>query len=556
MAVLVPITNLKGPKGDRGLQGIPGVNGLENDEAIAAYVTTEGSSETQTALDNRFGAVFNVRRFGALGDGTTNDTAAIQAAIEAAAAVRGRVEFAFGGVYSVSKLLLRTGVTLDVTGATLKARTAAGVTALVESPAWLGSGHIEDAAVVGGTFDANNLVYGAVVLKNADRIRVEKIHASGFPVANAAAIRVDWDTNDCRILNNTIIHTVDEPFGTVASGVGIDLVSNHGDQFPGPGNDTLTFTDPTNLSRGHVVTGNRIFGGTHGIALVGAWECVVSGNVIENQGHRGILLSPVACDNTISGNVIKDFHSTGIHLAWGCCRNTITGNTLRTARSGGEGDGIKGYFGCSNNVVDGNSITGVTGNALGAAIRFAVGSAGNVISNNRISSCLNGIRIQSQLPTTYYQPASVPAVVGTVIAGNIISIAGTLSAGIRLVELDGDQIQRVSLIGNVVIGGTVGFEISETTAFTITAITAVGNSFSSTAKVILPRAAQHFLSAFGNEGVFDVTRGGFVQMTRGTTPVVPATGDVRLYADDNGSGKTRLMALFPGGAAQQVAIQP
>lgn len=41
-----------------------------------------------------------------------------------------------------------------------------------------------------------------------------------------------------------------------------------------------------------------------------------------------------------------------------------------------------------------------------------------------------------------------------------------------------------------------------------------------------------------------------------TAPSAPSTNRVRIYAEDNGSGKTRLMALFPTGAAQQIAIEP
>jgi hypothetical protein len=36
----------------------------------------------------------------------------------------------------------------------------------------------------------------------------------------------------------------------------------------------------------------------------------------------------------------------------------------------------------------------------------------------------------------------------------------------------------------------------------------------------------------------------------------PSAKKARIYAEDNGSGKTRLMAVFPSGAAQQLAIQP
>lgn len=41
-----------------------------------------------------------------------------------------------------------------------------------------------------------------------------------------------------------------------------------------------------------------------------------------------------------------------------------------------------------------------------------------------------------------------------------------------------------------------------------------------------------------------------------TAPAAPAANNVRIYAEDNGAGKTRLMALFATGAAQQLAIEP
>lgn len=49
---------------------------------------------------------------------------------------------------------------------------------------------------------------------------------------------------------------------------------------------------------------------------------------------------------------------------------------------------------------------------------------------------------------------------------------------------------------------------------------------------------------------------GGVDLPEMTAPSAPAANTVRLYAEDNGSGKTRLMALFNSGAAQQVAIEP
>ena len=49
---------------------------------------------------------------------------------------------------------------------------------------------------------------------------------------------------------------------------------------------------------------------------------------------------------------------------------------------------------------------------------------------------------------------------------------------------------------------------------------------------------------------------GYQEMAEMTAPAAPAANFVRIYAEDNGSGKTRLMALFATGAAQQIAIEP
>lgn len=48
----------------------------------------------------------------------------------------------------------------------------------------------------------------------------------------------------------------------------------------------------------------------------------------------------------------------------------------------------------------------------------------------------------------------------------------------------------------------------------------------------------------------------YQQFTEMTAPAAGAANTVRIYAEDNGAGKTRLMALFNTGAAQQIAIEP
>jgi len=53
-----------------------------------------------------------------------------------------------------------------------------------------------------------------------------------------------------------------------------------------------------------------------------------------------------------------------------------------------------------------------------------------------------------------------------------------------------------------------------------------------------------------------VGQAGYHEMAEITAPAAPTTNNARIYAEDNGSGKTRIMVLFPTGAAQQLAIEP
>jgi len=61
-------------------------------------------------------------------------------------------------------------------------------------------------------------------------------------------------------------------------------------------------------------------------------------------------------------------------------------------------------------------------------------------------------------------------------------------------------------------------------------------------------------------GVVGITNGdtgaGALGLVEMTSPAAPATNGVYIFAEDNGAGKTRLMARFATGATQQLAIEP
>jgi hypothetical protein len=60
----------------------------------------------------------------------------------------------------------------------------------------------------------------------------------------------------------------------------------------------------------------------------------------------------------------------------------------------------------------------------------------------------------------------------------------------------------------------------------------------------------------GNGTQLDIGDGFHQLAGRSSAPSIPPANTVRIWAEDNGAGKTRLMALFPTGVAQQIAIEP
>lgn len=53
-----------------------------------------------------------------------------------------------------------------------------------------------------------------------------------------------------------------------------------------------------------------------------------------------------------------------------------------------------------------------------------------------------------------------------------------------------------------------------------------------------------------------IVNSGYLDLIEMAAPGSANTNRVRIYAEDNGAGKTRLMAIFATGAAQQIAIEP
>jgi hypothetical protein len=91
---------------------------------VSLSSATSAGSTTGRTLRDRFADVVNVRDFGALGDGTTNDTAAVQAAVDAAVAAGGGTVFFPPGTYMVTSVNVQEGIRLLGTAGSIIKRPA------------------------------------------------------------------------------------------------------------------------------------------------------------------------------------------------------------------------------------------------------------------------------------------------------------------------------------------------------------------------------------------------------------------------------------------------
>ena len=164
-------------------------------------IVTEGWPLTPDNLNILSGEVLNVKGYGATGDGATDDTANIQAAIDAVPPGGGVVVFPPGTyiIDPMSPLTIGGGTTLWMYGATLKVKAgeyAFTTSAVIRNSATVdydaGTPHISHVAIFGGKIDGNiaNVTFSAsggvsgVVLFQAKHVIIRDLVIRDLPGTN------------------------------------------------------------------------------------------------------------------------------------------------------------------------------------------------------------------------------------------------------------------------------------------------------------------------------------------------------------------------------------
>lgn len=228
-------------------------------------VLATGSTTSRT-LATRFADVANVRDFGAVGDGVTDDSAAFAAALSAASSARGVVVAPFSPAgYVLKNISVPGGVTLDMSGSKIWPAPAAN--------------YAVQTVGYGATF--RNFVvddYYANTVRATTRASGGGIGATTIVVTNSAGMAADqWVA---------IEQTDGFWYFTVLTGVA---------------GSTLTFRDAMTVA---AATGGRVWATYGALRMSGTWGRMHDGQVVNGQG--ALVLDAANAD--VSKNFVQSLN--------------------------------------------------------------------------------------------------------------------------------------------------------------------------------------------------------------------------------------------------------
>ena len=263
-----------------------------------------GTGAVATTVQAKLRETVSVKDFGAVGDGVTDDTTAIQNAVNAASEVR----FTPGKTYIVSPQTLSSlgggvGICINVSsnrrlviyGATIKQKDGTGGSGAVIG----NTAAVQNVLIEGGTVDGNRAntsnTMGGIVFYNATNCEIRKVLVKGSRQIGAGfrSTTTGFGKNavrDCIIEDSGYIgiQCNRQDLGVEISGNIVDFSVDNAIDVEG----NNTSGDPGFGSR-IVITNNRCSNFTTGIFLESIGNAIVSNNYLDNFNVHGIILNRI-----------------------------------------------------------------------------------------------------------------------------------------------------------------------------------------------------------------------------------------------------------------------
>ncbi len=337
--------------------------------------------------------VADVRAFGALGDGVTDDTAAIQAALDATP-TGGTCWFPPGtylvGAATAAVLKPRSGTTVAGAGrrlVTLKVSSGSAATRVVELTG------LVDVTLKGLTFQAaGNSSVKAAVYASGRSPRDLTVHDCRFEafmpgqsITTAAAVYT-WPSDGVAVTDNEFVGcgraiTLDQPEGPG------EVSGNRITAAPGEMATGILVRRGSGYSEAEVVVSRNVVKGAtldpggvgaegHGIAVFRCRDVLLSNNHVENNG-RGILVSYLSFGSVVQGNTAVGNYDAGIRCEPEIGSKDVTATTTGASR----GVTVIGNV-CHDNLSNGAPSGANSG--MGIAMSYSAGStvSGNTVHHN------------------------------------------------------------------------------------------------------------------------------------------------------------------------------
>jgi parallel beta-helix repeat protein len=344
----------------------------------------------------------NVKDYGATGNGSADDTAAIQAAINAIPSTGGAV-FVPPGTYNIN---------------------ATGLTIIYSNTALIGAGASSTLfANVTGSATTN-----IITVTSLNNVEISSLALNGNKSARTTS-GIETQQNGiyltgcskCRICD---VYSHDNP----ATGICFDsttytIIEGNECYSNGRNGIYLNFSNSNyNIIKGNVCQGSRDY---HGIACSNGQNNTFVGNVCYNNAGAGIDLDGTSSYNTIEGNTLVGNAQQGLFLdtvvGFSATYCSVVGNIIQNNKQ----EGIRMIDSQFNTLVS-NAVTNNSQQTANAydGIRIETGTTGasnNLIANNKISiNHKNGIELISSDST------------GNIIENN--DLRGNTSNGLVLVS--------------------------------------------------------------------------------------------------------------------------
>ncbi|UCE98664.1 MAG: right-handed parallel beta-helix repeat-containing protein, partial [Planctomycetota bacterium] len=398
---------------------------------------------------------YDVKDFGATGDGTTDDTSACQEAMDTSA-TDGVAIYLSKGTYLVDEIRVKAGSKGIIGPGTLKGNSSTTEGVVTTNGAYFGGGNIDDIILQDFSIDMNTTGKVGIFASSLRFSTIKNITIWNFETTSSRyGIRLYYGCNRNCVIGNHITLPLDSPYGTVNSVVGIQINAEITDGYGGYiTNADGTFTRQTLTNYSNRICDNYIYGGTHNIGIGGSRYNIISENRIQQGTHRGIILSPVADYNIISNNNITEYGSSAIHLGWGSSYNLVIGNKAVSAVCvNGDNGALQAYVGAENNTFVGNYVEGnfEYGVYLAVDADYSVITANTIVCTGTSTSGFHvGIGVETDWKTsppagsTYTHSRTWPSggaayngMYDVTIKGNTISFGSTeAQCGIYLAQIN------------------------------------------------------------------------------------------------------------------------